>query len=169
MGCEPSTPVSTVGGVETPSLADLIRNARIAKGLTQSELAERLGIDQRTVSNIETGAIKGRRVGVLERYADALGIRLADLYGAVGRAETQEEAEEIAEIMRSRNDPLNRALDIANAAKRIDWTVSGRYVTIDTIFRMYLTEDRTGERQEGATIQEGDAVTVVEQHKRRTP
>jgi len=166
MCCEDATPPGTVIDVDTQSAGQLIKQARMNKGLTQEGLAELVGVSQRAVSDIERGIIKGRRFGVLERYADALGIRLADLYGAVGRGETQEEAEEIAEIMRSRNDPLNRALDIANAAKRIDWTKPGRYATIDTIFRLYRTEDATGERQEGARIWDGPTETIITQRER---
>lgn len=39
----------------TEDIGHLLRKARKAKGLTQQELANRAGIWQRTVSNIETG------------------------------------------------------------------------------------------------------------------
>jgi len=37
-------------------LADLLKSCRVSSGLTQVELAERLGISQSTVSKVERGA-----------------------------------------------------------------------------------------------------------------
>lgn len=38
----------------TKDIGNVLRNARKAKGLTQGELANRAGVWQRTISNIET-------------------------------------------------------------------------------------------------------------------
>jgi transcriptional regulator with XRE-family HTH domain len=53
-------------------LAGRLRALREAGGLTQSELAERLGIPSSAVSMIESGR-RDIRVSTLERYLDALG------------------------------------------------------------------------------------------------
>ena len=52
---------------------DLLRSVRAELGITQVQLAERLGIDQSTVSKIERGE---RRVDIAElrRIVNALGI-----------------------------------------------------------------------------------------------
>lgn len=55
-----------------------LQRAREARGLTQAELAERVGIEPVTLSRYETGA-RGPSVTTLKLAADALGLRLADL------------------------------------------------------------------------------------------
>lgn len=56
-------------------LKDRIRRAREAAGMTQAELAERVGRDQKTVRNWEAGRIPRGSIGAIEK---ALGISLAD-------------------------------------------------------------------------------------------
>lgn len=55
----------------------------MAAGLTQTELAGRTGIPQKTISNYETGARRGR-AGMVRRIADALEV------SAVSAAENDE-------------------------------------------------------------------------------
>lgn len=55
-----------------------VRTRRINAGLTQAEVAERAGLDQSTVSDIETG----RRHGLpntLKALADVFGCQVTDL------------------------------------------------------------------------------------------
>jgi len=54
---------STVGSAEGRAFGAWLRGLRERAGLTQAQLAARLGEDQKTVSNIETGQ---RRVDVIE-------------------------------------------------------------------------------------------------------
>lgn len=60
---------------------ELLRAAREAKGLSQSELAERLGETQPFVSKCETGE---RRLDIVETRAwcGALGVTLKELVGS---------------------------------------------------------------------------------------
>jgi DNA-binding XRE family transcriptional regulator len=51
-----------------------LRSLREASGITQVDMAERMGVTQAQVSKIETG--EDHRVSTLERYAEALGGRL---------------------------------------------------------------------------------------------
>lgn len=53
-----------------------LREARIAQGLTQREVAERSGISRENYARIERGASSTTLV-TLERIAEALGMRLA--------------------------------------------------------------------------------------------
>lgn len=55
-------------------LKDRIRRAREAAGLTQAELAARVGVDGRTVRNWEAGRVPRNAIGGIER---ALGIDLS--------------------------------------------------------------------------------------------
>ena len=59
--------------------------AREAAGLTQEELAERIGRSVDTVSNLERGA-SSTRIETAFRIADALGVGILDLFD-VGPAE----------------------------------------------------------------------------------
>lgn len=72
----------TIFGGEHRHLVDVLVDARKASGLTQAELAAKLGKDQTFVSIIERGQ---RRVDVLEFIAisEALGIRPEENFGNV--------------------------------------------------------------------------------------
>ncbi|WP_037600657.1 helix-turn-helix domain-containing protein [Streptacidiphilus rugosus] len=51
--------------------AEVVRNWRVAKGITQAELAQRAGTGQATISRIESGKLIPT-LPVLERVAAAL-------------------------------------------------------------------------------------------------
>ncbi|MEN9805957.1 MAG: helix-turn-helix protein, partial [Pseudomonadota bacterium] len=55
------------------------RAARVAAGLTQEQLAERVGVQAAAVSRFENGAV-GFSLGTLRDITDALGIPLASLF-----------------------------------------------------------------------------------------
>ena len=50
-----------------------LQEARRAEHLTQSYVAERMGISQARVSEVESGDVSSLKVGTLARYAEALG------------------------------------------------------------------------------------------------
>lgn len=66
-------------------LAQLLRDVRVERGLTQVELAERLGVDQSLVSKVER---RERRLDVAElrRVCAALGIPLTEFVARFERA-----------------------------------------------------------------------------------
>ena len=57
-----------------------IRDIRLQKGMTQQELADRLGVNPCTVSDYETGQVE-LTLPKLVRVADALGVTIYDLIG----------------------------------------------------------------------------------------
>ncbi|SDX08675.1 helix-turn-helix domain-containing protein [Roseicitreum antarcticum] len=59
----------------TQDIGHVLRQARKAKGLTQSELAHRAGVWQRTVSNIETSA-SGAKVDTIFDLLAALDLEI---------------------------------------------------------------------------------------------
>ena len=59
----------------TKDIGNALRNARRAKGLTQTELASRAGVWQRTISNIETSA-SGARLDTVFDLLAALDLEL---------------------------------------------------------------------------------------------
>ena len=58
------------------SIGDRVRIARKAAGLTQSELANRVGVQTQTVSQYETGVIKDILLSTAAKIADATGVRV---------------------------------------------------------------------------------------------
>jgi len=54
---------------------DEVLKARAASGLTQAQLAERVGTTQSAIARLESGAGKPS-IETLQRYADALGYRV---------------------------------------------------------------------------------------------
>ena len=67
-------------------LGEVIRSLRQAKGLTLAAMAHRTGIDQATLSRIETGKMTGT-VESHREIAHAMGLRLAELYAGLDDAE----------------------------------------------------------------------------------
>lgn len=55
-----------------------IQAARLARGMTQAELAEAIGIEPITLSRYETGA-RGASVTTIAMAADVLGVAVGDL------------------------------------------------------------------------------------------
>ena len=58
----------------SPALRLRVRELREAAGLTQEELARRVGVRQATVSAMEQGAVRRVDLDVIERLAGALGV-----------------------------------------------------------------------------------------------
>ncbi len=57
-----------------------IRDIREARGLTQIQLAERSGLKQATISDLETGKIKSPSVETAMRVARALEVNLDEIF-----------------------------------------------------------------------------------------
>lgn len=57
-------------------VATLLHEARLRAGLTQAQLAERIGSRQSVVSRLENADYRGHSIAMLVRVADALGPRL---------------------------------------------------------------------------------------------
>ncbi len=58
---------------------DAMRAARLAKGVTQDELAHRLGVTRQAVQQLENG--KDVLLGTVTRVAEALGTDVRELVG----------------------------------------------------------------------------------------
>ncbi|NLE96531.1 MAG: helix-turn-helix domain-containing protein [Propionibacterium sp.] len=54
-----------------------LRELREQAGLTQAQLAERIGVGQRQVSKIENGDLDSAKVGTIRNYLKAVGGELA--------------------------------------------------------------------------------------------
>lgn len=58
-----------------------LRAARRAKGLTQAQLAERVGVDPSHISRLESGHEKGVSMAVVQAIARELGVTVSYLFG----------------------------------------------------------------------------------------
>ena len=57
-------------------IAQLVYDARTAAGLTQAELARKIGTTQSVISRLEDADYRGHSLTILRRIAEALGLRL---------------------------------------------------------------------------------------------
>lgn len=57
-----------------------LRELREAAGLTQAQLAERIGVGQRQVSKIESGDLDSAKIGTIRSYLEAVGGSMAIEY-----------------------------------------------------------------------------------------
>lgn len=54
-----------------------LRQLRIQSGMTQQQLASRIGVSQRQISKIETGSIENAKISTLRSYLEAIGGELS--------------------------------------------------------------------------------------------
>jgi len=109
-------------------VGDRVRASRGAAGLTQTQLAERVGLQRSMVSKIEAGE---RGVDALELYrlADALGVPLTHLVSRPAPAVVSRRAQASDDVDEA--DRLRYRLDIAleEHARRVGWLIEGGWLT----------------------------------------
>lgn len=112
--------VNFVGASHGESLGDAIRRLRRDRGLTQEDLADRAGISQRTLSDIERGHIGLPRMENLRALAAALGVDTGSLLLVSGYVETRRAAEELTEAIGvSPVDALTTDPDMARLIEKL--------------------------------------------------
>jgi transcriptional regulator with XRE-family HTH domain len=75
-------PLGTSAQIGLDAIGIIVRNARVACGLTQRHLAMLAGMNQSTISRLETGKL--RRFGFM-RFAVVMGVLYDPLLGAAPR------------------------------------------------------------------------------------
>jgi len=66
-------------------VAQLVHDARTAAGLTQRQLADRIGTKQSVIARLEDADYEGHSLSMLKRIADAVGMRLEIRLAATDR------------------------------------------------------------------------------------
>lgn len=61
------------------NIGDRIREARLAKGLTQEQLGEMLGVKRSAIAKYEKGRVVNIKRSTLKKISDILGIRPSEL------------------------------------------------------------------------------------------
>lgn len=77
-------------------VGSIIKQARLEKGFTQEELAEKVGVKKSAVAKWENGRVSEIKRSNLKRLSDALGIRPTQLLGEI------------------ENDPISAADELAD-------------------------------------------------------
>lgn len=67
------------------NVGEVIRNARLAKGMTQEELAEKVGVKKSAVAKWENGRVSEIKRSNLKMLSDALGLNPNKLLGDIER------------------------------------------------------------------------------------
>ena len=74
-----------------------IKNARLAKGLTQEELGKLVGVQKSAIAKYENGRVVNIKRGTLQGLANALGLKgsdlISDIHYSAREDETAEEKE----------------------------------------------------------------------------
>lgn len=112
------------------TLSQIVRTARESAGLTQDELAEKIGKSQRWVSAIEAGEIKFPRKATLERMVFPLKVSFAELLIAAGYAASNAEAARLASSPDRKERTLGSRLDAV-----YDRLSAGERASVEAIVR----------------------------------
>jgi len=75
------------GEREVAQVSQAIYDARIAAGLSQKELAQRIGTSQPAIARLEDGDYDRHSISVLRRIANALNLRLNVSFAAPDEAQ----------------------------------------------------------------------------------
>lgn len=81
-------------------LARLVRDARIARGWTQTELAKAMGVSRGYIGQLEAGDVGLPRSARLERIEQLLGLDRETMLRAAGRLGVDRDAQVMAELRR---------------------------------------------------------------------
>ena len=99
---------------------DALKNARVSAGMTQAELAKRLGVTPQTVSQYERGRINPKFETLL-KFSDALGIDFLDLVDQTDFIEDENGNILVSRHLRNEVVELDKELDeIGNSYKGAD-------------------------------------------------
>ena len=97
-------------------VSSVIKAARLAKGLTQQELGEIVGVQKSAIAKYESGRIVNIKRSTLQKLAKALGLRVIDLI------EFEETPKEIA--------------DFLLISRGCNWTISVEVVLLLLLFSL---------------------------------
>ena len=104
------------------NLGDFIRDAREAKGWTQRQLGEAIGLSPASVTALERGHNKFPKIPILQAIADALGIDGQAIFEVAGVTQLGAERGEaqLHWIARQLDEPnLRRLIEIGHALLRV--------------------------------------------------
>lgn len=98
---------------ERATIGDIVRERRKQLGWSQTDLAERVGVSQRTISRVEHNLfVDALRSDLLRRFADELGLKYDDLAVAAGLFDTRNAARAVYALNRMDGHDRERLIEI---------------------------------------------------------
>jgi len=91
----------TKGGETLVNVGEKIKTARIAKGLTQEQLGELLGLQKSAVAKYENGRVVNIKRSMLQKISEVLGIRPAELITDNTKMTVSENRQKLIELINS--------------------------------------------------------------------
>lgn len=85
------------------NIGQLIREARIAKGLTQEELGKLVGVQKSAIAKYENGRVVNIKRSTLQGLARALDLKGADLIDEEIKKDPDTAAKKVADILRDQD------------------------------------------------------------------
>lgn len=90
-------------------VGQIIKTARLARGMTQEELADKVGVQKSAVAKWETGRVQNIKRSSLQKLAIALNIRPVMLLGAI-EIDPLGTADALADILESIDDNMKQMI-----------------------------------------------------------
>jgi transcriptional regulator with XRE-family HTH domain len=86
-----------------------IKELRKAKGLSQEELSEKVGIDSKHLSRIEVGK-SYPSIDTLERIANALNVEIKDLFEFMHQVRSKELTDNVSKLLKEADEDKARLI-----------------------------------------------------------
>jgi transcriptional regulator with XRE-family HTH domain len=121
---DPAIPMAAKEKTFYADLGRRIADQRKARGITQAQLAEQLGIAQQTMAHYE-GGVSRIAVETLTQVADVLGVSVEELIGTPAKRTTgkrgpasklQQQLERVQALPKSQQQAISKVLDSVLAA-----------------------------------------------------
>ncbi len=114
-----------------------IKNARMAKGMTQEELGKILGVQKSAVAKYESGRVVNIKRTTLKRISDVLDIRPFELISEVS-LETQRNNDILTDIIITLRED-NELLEIVDSITKLD---ADKRNVLKSFLGTFLTTDK---------------------------
>jgi len=131
---------------QSKALGGILRGKRQALGYSTYQLAEAAGVQQSTVVRIERGEFAAPRPDKLARFADLLGLSLADVFAVAGYLVPGELPH--FEAYLAAKYPCLPVVAIAELRHRFDEILAHHDLSIE--YRLPLAKEPIGENSGGA-------------------
>jgi len=127
---DPSVEARVKKEIQANSFVSALLDMRIAKGMTQEQIAESMGCDPSTISRIESGNDRQLKVNDLVGYTSALKVQMCIMFDD----ETWPAATRIKQCVYKIDEDLKKLADLAHQAGGDDKIAQG----IDRFYRQVL-------------------------------
>ena len=97
------------------TIGENIKQLRLARGMTQEELANRLGVKKSAISKYEKGHVVNLKRSTIEKLAIALNVKPTTIMGWTIDSESEEVKEFMEKVKKMSPDNFQRLKAIADA------------------------------------------------------